>query len=228
MHTQSRVVGGFSGAAQGGVRAHGDRCWADTRARRAWRLDALRRTMRRGSARAGPPQGTWDEVCSPKMQWRSLLALADLFVINRPHTHTRHKRRASPRSAPRAPTDGAPGVHGKGQLGPIVPAEGAGAIGRAVGRRITATGAETRFGGMPLAVRAAAGNGLYLQLGQPEALRPIAMSLAASAAHDPANSWPPGGARCTGKVAGGWASVFSAGRAARARRNPQSGPRLAS
>jgi len=30
--------------------------------------------------------GLWDEVCSPKMQWRSLLALADLFVINRPHT----------------------------------------------------------------------------------------------------------------------------------------------
>ena len=28
----------------------------------------------------------WDEVCSPKMQWWSLLALADLFVINRPHT----------------------------------------------------------------------------------------------------------------------------------------------
>ena len=193
MHTQSRVVGGFSGAAQGGVRAHGDRCWADTRARRAWRLDALRRTMRRGSARAGPPQGT-----------------------------SVGQARAPP------PTHGAPGVHGKGQPGPIVPAEGAGAIGRAVGRRITATGAETRFGGMPLAVRAAAGNGLYLQLGQPEALRPIAMSLAASAAHDPANSWPPGEARCTGKVAGGWASVFSAGRAARARRNPQSGPRLAS
>ena len=30
--------------------------------------------------------GLWDEVCSPKIQWRSLLALADLFVINRPHT----------------------------------------------------------------------------------------------------------------------------------------------
>jgi hypothetical protein len=30
--------------------------------------------------------GLWDEVCSPKMQWWSLLALADLFVINRPHT----------------------------------------------------------------------------------------------------------------------------------------------
>ena len=30
---------------------------------------------------------TLDEVCSPKMQWWSLLALADLFVINRPHTH---------------------------------------------------------------------------------------------------------------------------------------------
>jgi len=31
--------------------------------------------------------GLWDEVCSPKMQWWSLLALADLYVINRPHTH---------------------------------------------------------------------------------------------------------------------------------------------
>ena len=31
-------------------------------------------------------EGTGDEVCSPKMQWWSLLALADLFVINRPHT----------------------------------------------------------------------------------------------------------------------------------------------
>ena len=31
--------------------------------------------------------GLWDEVCSPKMQWWSLLALADLFVINRPPTH---------------------------------------------------------------------------------------------------------------------------------------------
>ena len=30
--------------------------------------------------------GLWDEVCSPKMQWWPLLALADLFVINRPHT----------------------------------------------------------------------------------------------------------------------------------------------
>ena len=30
--------------------------------------------------------GLWDEVCSPKMQWWSLLALGDLFVINRPHT----------------------------------------------------------------------------------------------------------------------------------------------
>ena len=29
--------------------------------------------------------GLWDEVCSPKMQWWSLLALADLFVINRTH-----------------------------------------------------------------------------------------------------------------------------------------------
>ena len=32
---------------------------------------------------AGGPRGGG---CSPKMQWRSLLALADLFVINRPHT----------------------------------------------------------------------------------------------------------------------------------------------
>jgi hypothetical protein len=31
--------------------------------------------------------GLWDEVCSPKMQWWSLLALADLSVINSPHTH---------------------------------------------------------------------------------------------------------------------------------------------
>ena len=30
--------------------------------------------------------GLWDEVCSPKMQWWSLLALADLFVINSPYT----------------------------------------------------------------------------------------------------------------------------------------------
>jgi len=30
--------------------------------------------------------GLWDEVCSPKMQWWSLLALPDLYVINRPHT----------------------------------------------------------------------------------------------------------------------------------------------
>ena len=38
--------------------------------------------------------GLWDEVCSPKMQWWSLLALADLFVITRPHTHTPHSRRS--------------------------------------------------------------------------------------------------------------------------------------
>jgi hypothetical protein len=36
------------------------------------------------AAQRGP--GLWDEVCSPKMQRRPLLALADLFVINRPHT----------------------------------------------------------------------------------------------------------------------------------------------
>ena len=28
----------------------------------------------------------WDVVCSPKMQWWSLLALADLYVINSPNT----------------------------------------------------------------------------------------------------------------------------------------------
>jgi hypothetical protein len=37
-------------------------------------------------ASEAPGRGPWDEVCSPKMQWWSLLALADLFVINRPHT----------------------------------------------------------------------------------------------------------------------------------------------
>ena len=36
------------------------------------------------------------EVCSTKMQWWSLLALADLFVINRPHTHTEHLSAAPP------------------------------------------------------------------------------------------------------------------------------------
>ena len=30
--------------------------------------------------------GLWDVVCSPKMQWWSLLALADLYVINSPYT----------------------------------------------------------------------------------------------------------------------------------------------
>ena len=41
------------------------------------------------SAHAGQRgPGLWDEVCSPKMQWWSLLALADLFVINRPHTQS--------------------------------------------------------------------------------------------------------------------------------------------
>ena len=40
------------------------------------------------SAHAGQRgPGLWDEVCSPKMQRWTLLALADLFVINRPHTH---------------------------------------------------------------------------------------------------------------------------------------------
>ena len=29
--------------------------------------------------------GLWDKVCSPKTQWWSLLALADLYVKNRPH-----------------------------------------------------------------------------------------------------------------------------------------------
>ena len=39
------------------------------------------------SAHAGQRgPGLWDEVCSPKMQRWTLLALADLFVINRPHT----------------------------------------------------------------------------------------------------------------------------------------------
>ena len=39
------------------------------------------------SAHAGQRgPGLWDEVCSPKMQRWPLLALADLFVINRPHT----------------------------------------------------------------------------------------------------------------------------------------------
>ena len=32
----------------------------------------------------------WDEVCSPKMQWWSLLALADQYVINSPYTLLRH------------------------------------------------------------------------------------------------------------------------------------------
>ena len=40
----------------------------------------------------------WDEVCSPKMQWWSLLALADLYVINRPHTLSLRAARGS--SAP--------------------------------------------------------------------------------------------------------------------------------
>jgi len=31
--------------------------------------------------------GLWDEVCSPKMQWWSLLALADMYVINSPYKH---------------------------------------------------------------------------------------------------------------------------------------------
>ena len=39
--------------------------------------------------------GLWDEVCSPKMQWWSLLALADLFVINRPHTPTHTTKAAA-------------------------------------------------------------------------------------------------------------------------------------
>ena len=37
-------------------------------------------------AKRGP--GLRDEVCSPKMQWCSLFALADLYVINSPYTHT--------------------------------------------------------------------------------------------------------------------------------------------
>ena len=41
-------------------------------------------SFRAYSIHRGP--GLWDEVCSPKMQWWSLLALADLYVINRPHT----------------------------------------------------------------------------------------------------------------------------------------------
>ena len=28
----------------------------------------------------------WDVVCSPKMQWWTVFALADLYAINRPHT----------------------------------------------------------------------------------------------------------------------------------------------
>ena len=46
----------------------------------------------RGTQR-GP--GLWDEVCSPKLQWRSLLALADLFVINCPYTPEEDPQRAS-------------------------------------------------------------------------------------------------------------------------------------
>ena len=44
------------------------------------------------SAHAGQRgPGLWDEVCSPKMQRWTLLALADLFVINRPHTRFKLK-----------------------------------------------------------------------------------------------------------------------------------------
>jgi len=38
------------------------------------------------TAKRGP--GLRDEVCSPKMQWCSLFALADLYVINSPYTCT--------------------------------------------------------------------------------------------------------------------------------------------
>jgi len=51
--------------------------------------------------------GLWDEVCSPKMQWWSLLALADLFVINRPHTQRYHAQRAR-RTPLKAPEDRQP------------------------------------------------------------------------------------------------------------------------
>ena len=44
----------------------------------------------------------WDEVCSPKMQWWSLLALADLYVINSLYTDPQQRGTIKTRAAGRA------------------------------------------------------------------------------------------------------------------------------